>query len=169
MPRVSFEDLPARGRLWVFPSSRALTVAEAEALLDEVDTFLDGWAAHGAPLRSGRMLVEDRFLLVGVDEDAEAPSGCSIDALTGRLRALGRTVGVDLLDHTPVFYRGEDAVESAPRSEFRAMAAAGEVGPATRVFDTTLTRIGDLREGGLERPAHASWHGRAFVRESSAG
>ena len=84
MPRVPFEVLPGHGRLWVFPVSRTLTDVEARACLEAVDEFLASWAAHGVPLKSGRELREGRFLLVGVDVDAEAPSGCSIDALVNR-------------------------------------------------------------------------------------
>ena len=80
MPRVPFEVLPAHGRLWVFPASRTLTDVEARACLEAVDEFLASWAAHGVLLKAGRELREGRFLLVGVDVDAEAPSGCSIDA-----------------------------------------------------------------------------------------
>ena len=36
---------------------------------------------------------------------------------------------------------------------------------ATKVFDTSLTRIHDLRAGDLERPASAMWHGRVFFRD----
>jgi len=165
MPRVDFDDLPTHGRLWVFPSSRALSPDEARELMGAVDSFLESWAAHGVPLRSGRRLVDERFLLIGVDEDAEAPSGCSIDALVNQLRSLGSEMGAELIDHAPVFYRGGEEVRSASRSAFRAMARSGEVGPDTRVFDTTLTRIADLREKGLERPARASWHGKAFMKE----
>jgi hypothetical protein len=168
MPRVNFDALPTHGRLWVFPSSRQLSEGEVDVLLEAVDAFLDGWAAHGAPLRSGREVTAGRFLLVGVDEDAEAPSGCSIDALVNRLRALGSEMGADLVDHEPVFYRDGRVVRSASRAEFRAMVAAGEVGPETRVFDTTLTRIRDLRERGLERPVRESWHAKAFLKERAA-
>lgn len=163
MPRVTFDTLPDHGRLWIFPASRALTNAEAEALLGAVDDFLASWSAHGAPLRSARELVHGRFLLVGVDVDAEAPSGCSIDALVNRLRALGGEHGVTLIDHAPVWYRAADgAVRSVSRKDFRALAEEGSVGPDVVVFDTSLTKIGQARAGELERPAAASWHGKAF-------
>lgn len=134
-----------------------------------MDDFLDGWAAHGAPLRSGRTLVERRFLLVGVDEDASQPSGCSIDALVNRLEELGAALGVQLLDHAPIWYRDGAELHLATRAEFRALAAAGAVGPDTPVVDTTLTRIAQLRSEGLERPARSAWHGRAFFRDALAG
>ena len=101
MPRIAFDDLPDHGRAWVFPATRPLEADERVRLLSEVDTFLDGWAAHGAPLRSGRELHQDTFLLIGVDEDASQPSGCSIDALVNRLDQLGRELGVRLIEHAP--------------------------------------------------------------------
>jgi hypothetical protein len=165
MPRIDFAELPPDGRLWVFPSSRALSDGEARAILDAVDDFLAQWAAHGTPLHSGRALRHRRFLVVGVDVDAEAPSGCSIDALVNRLRALGSDLGLTLIDHAPVWYREGEEVRSVSRAEFRELAEQGIVGPATRVFDTSLTRIEQARDGSLERPAADTWHGRTFFKD----
>lgn len=169
MPRIDFQQLPDHGRLWVFPASRPLGSEERDALLGEVDDFLDGWAAHGVPLRAARDLHEDRFLLVGVDQDASAPSGCSIDALVGRLRALGSRLDTVLIEHGSVWYRDGGEIRSVGRAEFKALAASGKVTPDTPVLDTTLTRVDDVRGGRLERPARESWHGKAFFREQLAG
>ncbi len=162
MPRVDFRSLPDHGRLWVFPSSRTLQVEESSGVLKEVDRFLEQWTAHGSELKSGRDLREGRFLLIGVDEAAEAASGCSIDALVKSLRALGAELGVSLVDHAPVWYRNGDEVETVSRAEFKRMAGAGEVSRQTLVFDTSLTEVRALREVGLERPAAETWHGEAF-------
>jgi hypothetical protein len=165
MPRIDFSELPDHGRLWVFPAGRDLDTQAQASTLRVVDDFLDGWAAHGAPLRSGRELSEGRFLLVGVDVDAESPSGCSIDALVRRLRELGDAIGAGFVDHAPVWYREGEDIRSVSRSEFRALSESGEVTPDTPVFDTSLTTVAALREGRLERPARESWHGRVYFRE----
>jgi hypothetical protein len=169
MPKISFDALPGHGRLWVFPATRDLTDAEANAFLTAVDDFLATWSAHGAALRSGRELIERRFLLVGVDVDAEAPSGCSIDALMTRLRAVGDSMGVALIDHAPVWFRQAGSIRTLSRPEFRALAAEGDVDADVHVFDTTLTRIDDFRAGKLERPATDTWHGRTFFRAHAGG
>ena len=165
MARIPFEELPDHGRLWVFPCSRALSSREAETFIDTVHSFLDDWKAHGVPLRCSGELRDGQFLVVGVDVDSELPSGCSIDALVNQLRTLGSGVGISLIDHTPVWYREGTDIRSVSRSQFRALAEAGTVTLATKVFDTSLTRIHDLRAGDLERPASAMWHGRVFFRD----
>jgi hypothetical protein len=169
VPRVPFDELPPHGRAWVFPASRRLTDSEAGAFLAAVDAFLGTWSAHGAPLRSGRELVGRQFLLVGVDVDAEAPSGCSIDALVSQLRALGEELGVTIVDHAPVWFRDGDDVRQVTRAGFRDLARKGSVGPDVHVFDTTLTTVGQIREGGLERSASETWHGRTFFTAHAAG
>ena len=169
MPITPFDALPDHGRLWVFPSSRELTEAEADALLADVDEFLGQWAAHGVPLQAGRRLADGQFLLVGVNVDAERPSGCSIDSLVKRLGAFGERSGIRLIDHTSIWYRNDGGVRCVSRAEFRNLAAAGTVSRDTRVFDTTLTKVAQVRTGELERVAEQAWHGRAFFRELVAG
>ena len=165
MPRVPFDALPGHGRLWVFPANRTLTDVEARVCLEVVDEFLASWAAHGVPLKSGRELREGRFLLVGVDVDAGAPSGCSIDALVNRLRDFGGELGVTLIDHAPVSFRDATEIRTLSRAEFRALAADGGIGPDVPVFDTSLTRVEQARAGALERPATETWHGQAFFKD----
>ena len=168
MPRVSFDALPDHGRLWIFPASRTLSDVECAALLEAVDAFLDGWAAHGVPLQCARELRDAQFLVIGVDEDVEAPSGCSIDALVNSLRALGGELGVGLIEHGPVWFRAQGGVQTVSRAAFRALVSDGAVDASTPVFDTTLTRVSAFRAGGLEMPAVKAWHGKAFFGSSSA-
>jgi len=162
MPRVLFDELPGRSRLWVFGAERALVPAEHDRVLETVDAFLDSWNAHGHPLTSAREFKYDRFLLVAVDEEAAGASGCSIDALVREIRQLELTLGVTLVDHGPVVYRNADGIARVPRDEFADLARAGRVTLETRVFDTTVNRVEDVRSGRWEGPAAASWHGRAF-------
>lgn len=164
MPRVPFESLPSDARLWVFPADRSLSSSEEEALLEEVDGFLDEWAAHGSPLTAAREWLERQFLLVAVDQRTVPPSGCSIDALVRRLRELGESRGLTLLEHGSVWYRAEDGIRRVSRLEFAQLAARGQVRLTTPVFDTSITELAKLRGGEWERPAGASWHRRAFFR-----
>lgn len=168
MPTLPFHEMPDRGRLWVFAAPRDLGPDEERRLLDEVDRFLEGWKAHGQPLTNARDWREHRFLFVAVDPVSEPPSGCSIDAMVRVLKGLEAELGVALTDHAPVHFRDGDEARSAARGEFKRMAAEGEVGPETPVFDTTITSVGELREGRWERPAREAWHGRAFMGMSPA-
>lgn len=166
MPLVPLSRLPDSARAWAFGASRALTPEEEERLLQVVDSFLVGWKAHGTPLHAGREWRRGRFLLVAVDDERAPPSGCSIDALVRSLKELQEELGVALVDKAPVWYTDGDEVRAVSRSEFRALADRREVAPETRVFDLSLTRLGQVREGCFELPARESWHGKAFFSEA---
>jgi hypothetical protein len=167
MPRTDFTSLPDDARLWIFGAERPLSPEEREALLARADAFLDGWAAHGAPVVGARELREDRFLLVGADERTTGVSGCSIDTLFHALGDLESRLGVSLRDPGMVFWRdGTERVRADARPAFRARVRAGEIGGDTPVFDGTVDTVGALRAGRWERPARESWHRRAFGIEA---
>ena len=162
MPRVEFDKLPEDARVWIFSAGRPLTSAEQSRLLGEVDTFLNQWGAHDMPLTAGRDIRYDRFLFVAVDQRAVGPSGCSIDALVRQMKALQGEIGVELVNHAPVLFRQGDLISRVSRDQFAELVARGDIDAGTTVFDTTLTRLGDVRQGRWETRAGDSWHGRAF-------
>jgi hypothetical protein len=165
MPRIPFERLPDDSRLWVFGAERSLSDTERTALLAEVDRFLDDWRAHGTPLTAARDLRDERFLLVAVDQASVPPSGCSIDAMVSVLKGLEGRLRVGLVEHGAIHYRDRSgALRRVDRPGFKRLVETGEVDGDTPVIDTTLTRLGALRAGELERPARATWHGKAFLR-----
>ena len=162
MSQVSFDELPSDARLWIFSAERALSEAERARVLDEVDAFIDQWAAHDVPLTTARDLRYDQFVFVAVDEHAAGASGCSIDALVRRMKALQAELGVELVNHAPVLYRDTAGIARVSRERFVDLVASGLVSRETVVFDNTLTRVGAVRDGHWELPAADSWHGRAF-------
>lgn len=158
MPAVPFTTLPDDARLWVFAAADPVPDHAVRPLLDAVDAFLAGWAAHGAPLRAARDWRDDRFLAVAVDQRTAGASGCSIDGLFRALQSLEPTLGTTLLGGGRVYWRDEaGAVRVGTRTAFRAAAASGALTPATPVFDSTVTTAGDWR-ARFERPLAESWH-----------
>jgi hypothetical protein len=160
MPRLPLANLSDEARAWVFAADRPIPPQDATRMLSDVDQFLDGWHAHGTPLTSAREWRDDRFLVIAAD--GEGASGCSIDGLFRSLKALGTEIDANLVTSGLVFYRdGEGVVRSQTRPLFSAAAASGDVSPHTPVFDTSLTRLGDVRRA-FERPASESWHAALF-------
>ena len=109
----SFEALPEDARIWVFGADRPLTEVEEAKLLEAVDEFLEGWAAHGVPLQGARSWRYGRFLIVGVDEASAPPSGCSIDALVHVLKSAEDNLGVRFLGNETVWFRVGEEIERA--------------------------------------------------------
>lgn len=162
MPRVPFSSLPPTARLWVFAADRRLTSLERDALLSELDEFLDRWAAHKVPLPAACDLRYDQFVLIAVDESTTGASGCSIDTLVREMKRLEQRFGLTLVDHGPVLFREGDDVRRVSRDAFHQLAAEGRVTADTIVFNNSLTSIGALQAGQWETRAGLSWHGPVF-------
>ena len=161
MSQVSFDALPDDSHVWCFAADPEPGPRETAHLLDSMQRFVEQWTAHRQDLTAGVTWMHQRFLLVGLDQRWAGVSGCSIDALMGRLGDLERELGIRLTDASPVWYRdGEGRIQSVMREEFRKLAKTGSVGPDTPVFDLTASTLGPIRSGGLERPASTSWHAR---------
>lgn len=158
MLTVSFSTLPSASRVWAFGSQDPVPAPSAQKLLVEVDRFLDGWQAHGTPLRCGREWRDDRFLAIAVDQTEAAASGCSIDGLFRVFQRLGPELGARMLSGGRVFYRDAGgAVQSVTRDEFSDLSSVGKVSGATKVFDLSVTSLGNYRER-FEVGAGRSWH-----------
>lgn len=150
--RVNIDQLSNDAHIWIFGISPSLDEQRGEALLRQVDAFLEHWDAHGVPIRGARDLREGTFLIVAADEQREK-SGCSIDRMFGTLRSLERELGVHILDANRVFLRDDGTVRAVPRADFRSAATL-----ETTVFDVTAERLGEIRSGAWERRAADSWH-----------
>lgn len=150
--------LPDDARLWIFGASRSLGEQDAASLISSTQRFLEEWAAHGRALAVAFEWLHNRFLLVAIDEDRAAASGCSIDALVHYVKRLEGGLDVRLLDGGAVWLRAAAGIHCVGRREFRGMAERGEVDGNTIVFDLTVQHLGDVRDGGWERAAASSWH-----------
>jgi hypothetical protein len=158
MPLVRIEDLPDSARTWVFGADGNLSDGATDLLLREVDRFLSQWHAHGSPLTAARDWKYGRFLTIAVDQSTAGASGCSIDGLFRSLKALEPRLGASLVTSGLVFYRGSKGrVESVDRERFAVLSGDGKIKPNTRVFDPSVTTLGEWR-ARFELDAAHSWH-----------
>ena len=158
MPLVQFKDMPDSARTWVFGANKTLEGSASETLLVEVDRFLSQWKAHGSPLTVGRDWKYGRFLTVAVDQSTAGASGCSIDGLFRSLKALEPKLGASLVTSGLVFYRDDNGtIQSVDRERFSAVGSGGKIQSSTRVFDPTVTTLGEWR-ARFELEASQSWH-----------
>jgi hypothetical protein len=158
MPLVQIEDLPNDARTWVFGANRDLDKGAEDLLLNEVDRFLSQWHAHGSPLTVARDWKYGRFLTVAVDQSTAGASGCSIDGLFRSLKAMEPRLGASLVTSGLVFYRDKNgAIQTVDRERFTELSAEGKINSKTKVFDPTVTTLGEWR-ARFELDAAQSWH-----------
>ena len=97
-------QIPEEARIWTYGLPQQLSGTERKVLEEEIGAFVSGWAAHGQRLDAGFHILEDRFLILWVDERQQAATGCSIDDSVSFIRRLGKQLGTDLCDRNRVFF-----------------------------------------------------------------
>ena len=168
MPLVQIQDLPNSSRTWVFGADHDLDEGATDLLMREVDRFLAQWHAHGAPLTAARDWRDKRFLTIAVDQSTAGASGCSIDGLYRSLKALEPRFGASLVTSGLVFFRNpKGQVESVDRERFSELGVTGKITPRTRVFDPTVTSLGEWR-ARFELNAEDSWHAKLMTKKQPA-
>lgn len=165
MAVVEIKALPDSSRTWVFGSDRTLDPAQSKTLMAAVDPFLQQWKAHGAELTVGRDWKHGRFLTVAVDQSTAGASGCSIDGLFRALKSLEPRLGASMVTSGLIFFCDQKReVQSVDREQFAALGADGKIGPNTRVFDATVTTLGEWR-ARFELDLKDSWHSRLIKQK----
>jgi hypothetical protein len=151
----TFAKFDDEAPVWIFASSRELAPEEKERVSAAAREFVGMWKSHGEPLRGDAVVVDGRFLIVGVDGDA---SGCSVDKLYDFVRQVERHTGAEFLNPGLVHFRSADgSIRSVDRPTFRELASRGEVGAETEVFDPSLSTVGEFRQAWPSR-ASERWH-----------
>lgn len=168
MPLAQIENLPDASRAWVFGADHDLSESAADLLLRDVDRFLSEWHAHGEPLTAARDWRNQRFLTIAVDQSTAGASGCSIDGLFRSLKALESRLGASMVTSGLIFYRDKKGhVESVDRDRFAELGAEGKITPDTRVFDPTVTTLGEWR-ARFELDTRDSWHAKLLRKNQPA-
>lgn len=158
---VPFDTLPEDSRIWIYQSNRKFSDEEVAEIEESLKTFLDGWAAHGAPLEASCQVKYNRFIIIAINQATQAATGCSIDASVQFIQDLEQKYGVDLLDKMNVTFKLGDHIAHKPLIEFKKMAKEKAVSANTIVFNNLVNTVGEWQDY-WEVPAGESWHSRFF-------
>ena len=156
---VDFNTLPEESRVWIYQANRSFTDAEISEIESKLNTFIQNWTAHGSDLQSGYTIVYKRFIVIGLNQNLNKASGCSIDASVHFIQQLEKDYTVDLLDKMNVSYKQGEFIAYKSLVDFKKMAKDKAVSKHTIVFNNLVNNIAEFREN-WEVPAGESWHSR---------
>lgn len=156
---VDFKTLPDSARVWIYQCNRSFTEDELVSLQADLDSFLQGWTAHGNDLKAGYEIKYKRFIVIALDQSMQNATGCSIDASVHFIQQLEKKHDVALLDKMNVSYKQGEFVAYKSLLDFKKMAKQKAISKNTIVFNNLVTDKGEYQEF-WEVPASESWHAR---------
>ncbi|WP_340077557.1 ABC transporter ATPase [Leptobacterium sp. I13] len=159
---VTFDTLPDSSRIWIYQSNRKFSDIEIAEIEKKLKVFLEEWTAHGANLQASYQIKYNRFIIIALDQDLQAATGCSIDTSVRFIQQLEQEYNIDLLDKMNVSYKQGEYITYKPLIEFKKMAKNKAVSGNTIVFNNLVANKGEYLKH-WEVPAKESWHSR-FVK-----
>lgn len=156
---VEFNTLPEESRVWIYQANRSFSEEELQEIESKLDVFIQNWAAHGSDLKAGYVVKYKRFIVLGLDQNSNAATGCSIDASVHFIQQLEKDYNVDLMDKMNVSYKQGEFIAYKTLVDFKKMVKDKAVSKNTIVFNNLVNNVAEFKEN-WEVPASESWHSR---------
>lgn len=159
---TSYQNMPPHSRVWVYQSDRELKPEEISFLNQRTAEFIASWSAHKMPLSSFFEVRHNRFLILMVDEQQAAASGCSIDKSVAFIKEMGQHLNINFFDRFNFAYREGEQIKNCNREEFARLVNLRTITDDTIVFNNLVATKKEL-ESSWEIKLKDSWH-RDLVR-----
>ncbi len=151
-------NLAPHSRLWIFQADRFLNSEEFAKVNAELKDFMQGWASHGNELYGDFSIQNDLFVMVGADESKSPTSGCSIDALTRKIKELGADLNIDFFNRLNIAYEEPSTeIKLVSMLEFKNLMSSDTVTRQTTVYNNLVETVADLDEN-WRTTVGQSWH-----------
>ena len=160
---VPFSNLPDESRVWIYQASRPFSNEEKISIVEELETFLKQWAAHGADLVTSYEIPYNRFIVIGLNENLQGATGCSIDSSVHFMQQLEKEFDIDLMNKMNTAFKVGENINIVSLSDFQNFAKEGKITSDTTVFNNMIQSKGDF-DSKWEIPAIESWHKRFLAQ-----
>lgn len=151
-------NLAAHSRLWIFQADRFMTETEVATINASLKEFVQGWASHGNELYGDFKVENELFILVAADESKSPTSGCSIDALTRKIKELGEQLNIDFFNRLNIAYEEPSTeIKVISMLEFKNLMSSDTITRQTTVYNNLVETVADL-DSNWRTTVGESWH-----------
>jgi hypothetical protein len=151
-----FPSITGNGRIWIYVANRKLTATEIADTKAKLAIFCESWAAHGNQLKADFDVFHNQLLVLGVDEQVEAASGCSIDKATAIFQQIDAALQLDLFNRMNITFLQNEDVRIIKMQDINQAYRSGLIQEDTVFLDNTISILSDLRTR-WHVPFKASW------------
>ncbi|RXK50925.1 hypothetical protein [Aquirufa rosea] len=158
---VALPELPNHSRVWIYQASRAMNEEELDFVQMYLKQAVQDWNAHGVSLLASFEIKYKQIIMIAVDEQLHAASGCSIDASTTWFKDLAVRLGIDFFDRSVALAEG-DHLRLLPLLGVKQAVAEGTIHPDSSIAVPQVKDLGEYRSN-WPISAKNSWLSKYFV------
>ena len=154
--KVEFDKISDESRIWVYQSNEDFTVSDVNIINKKSDLFVHNWMAHDKELQASFKVLNNRFLIIAVNEEFNPIGGCSIDYSLQLLKDISNTINKNLLDRLIVNYRTGSSIKSITLKDLKNNLKNGSISSETVIFNMTVSTKKELLNN-FEIKLSSSW------------
>ena len=147
---INFDKLCNSSRIWIFASENKLETSQIEYIDSNLSEFLNAWKSHQNELISSLKILDDFFIVIGVDENINLASGCSIDSLFKQISDIEVELSISLLKRTNIYCIVNNKIKL-----FNLLNIKKNVNQNTLFYDLTIQNKIDLKN--IIKPIYKGW------------
>ncbi len=149
-------DFHPTSKVWVYQSSRLLSISESLSVESYLSKFVEEWKSHGDAVKATAFLFFGQFIILMADETITGVGGCSTDSSTRFIHSLETELGVTFFDRTHLAFVINDKIQILPYSQLQYALENGFITPDTLYFNNLVANKKDLETKWII-PVKESW------------
>lgn len=153
--------VPSESKAWIFLSPRLFNDNEIALINTELEGFVKSWESHGTPLKGYYEIIDNRFILITVDESNQIATGCSIDKSVSIIKRLESLLKLNLTDRGLVAWENGSELETTSFNNIKPLVENGTLKPETIIYNNAISTFGELANN-WKIAAKDSWLKRYF-------
>ncbi len=153
---IPFKDLAPTARVWIYQCNRFLSFEETESIKNLAYEFVNDWTAHKQNLLASFEILDNLFLVIGVDENVVDASGCSIDKSVHFIKQVERFFDVDLFNRFNLAFKSNHEIKIMNVHELAAQFKANLNANEVLVFNNLVSTKNELENEWLV-PVEKTW------------
>jgi len=130
---VEFSKISDESKVWIYSSEKKLNMNQIEYIENKISNHLVNWQSHKKDIEAAVNIVENRFVIIAVDETKVSASGCSIDSLYRLIQDIELQLSISLLNRLNVYCVINDNIVCLPISSLK-----DKVDSSTLFYDLTI-------------------------------
>jgi len=141
--------LSDESKIWIYQAERPLSDGEIKSISPMFESFCSNWTAHNSQLKASFEFVQNRFIILAVDESLNTASGCSIDKSVALLKSISEILGISLFERMQMIYLDNGEINDIHYNDVQEAFEKGIINAQTLFYNNSVQNLDEYRNGFL--------------------
>ena len=149
-------DFADNSKVWIYQSSRMLSMSEAFEIEPILEDFVEQWKSHGSAVKGFANLFYGQFIVIVADETNCKVGGCSTDSSVRMIKQIEQEFKVEMFNRQSLAFIVKDKVEILPYTQLNYALTNSFINAETLYFNNLVLTKKELLNSWII-PIKESW------------